>query len=197
MPVKIEKTETKLNCYSDYHPNLPYHAKQLGGRWNGQCWTYDVRDEHKVRELYINIYGTDGEEAVGDLVTLRVTYEKGAGKYHSGMFVGGRCIGRATGRDSGARLSEGVVTVEGCITSAGSRKNWSTYINSGSVFDIRDMPRKKAEEVIESGYDDNDNRISAEIIDNGTSVDKAALIEEKERLLKRLAQIEEILKATE
>lgn len=191
--VKIEKTETQLIVSSPYHPDLPGPAKKLGGRWNKSAWVYDARDEERVRELYRGIYGTDGSAPTGDLVSLRVSFPDGASTYHGGIFVGGRCIGRATGRDSGASLADGIIIISGNITSGGSVKNWRTVAPEGTIVEIRDVPREKALEVIESKMADNGSDIIVAEIIEPKAIDKKALESEKVKLLARINEIDALL----
>lgn len=137
-----------------YHPNFPTGAKRLGGKWNPaeKVWVFDLRDEDRVRELCNQIYGSDahviggkGERAPVELVTLRLRAKSEVSAHTSAVFAAGRCVARATGRDSGARLGDGVVLLEGQATSGGSMKNWYTVVCEGSVLEIRDVPRAAAE----------------------------------------------------
>jgi len=186
--VKIEVND-KIKAYSPYHPDLPAPAKRLGGRWDAsaRCWTYDVRDEERVRELYTKIYGTYGEAATGDLVNIRVIFHKEFYERRSGIYVAGRCLGRATGRDSGAKLAEGVILLEGRITSGGSVKNWGTEATEGTVVEVRDVPRAKAQEEIDNPSD----YFAVEIIEDETN--EEALLAEREKLMARIAEIDAIL----
>lgn len=192
--VKIEKTEKQMIASSPYHPDLPAKAKKLGGKWSAasKAWIFDIRDEDRVKDLYRNIYGTDGDTPTGDLVTLRVNFFEGASDLHGGVFVGGRCIGRATGRDSGASLANGIIIIDGRIYSGGSVKNWRTVVAEGTIVEIRDIPREKALEVIASGQTDSGDTIKAEILEP-TSINREALEAEREKLLARITEIEAIL----
>lgn len=192
--VKIEKTEKQMIVSSPYHPDLPAKAKKLGGKWSAtaKAWTFDIRDEDRVKDLYRNIYGTDGDTPTGDLVTLRVNFFEGASDLHGGIFIGGRCIGRATGRDSGASLANGIIIIEGRIYSGGSVKNWRTIAAEGTIVEIRDIPREKALEVIASGQTDSFDTIKAEILEP-TTINREALEAEREKLLARITEIEAIL----
>jgi len=193
--VKIEKVQMtngseKIKLVSPYHPDLPVRAKDLGGKFNGEkkCWYFDVRDEARVRELAISLFGTDGENNA-ETVTLRVTFPQGHREYNNGVYVAGRCIARAWGRKTGAKLGEGVVLLKGNIDSGGSVQNWYTSIEPGSVFEIRDVPRLAAEKAVQGSGES----IQIEIVDS--KIDIEALKAERERLLARIAEIDAILAA--
>lgn len=64
--------------------------------------------------------------------------------------VAGRTIARAWGRDSGAKLGDGVVKLQGRVGSGGSMKNWETVVDADVV--LHDCPRKVAEKLIAGGY---------------------------------------------
>ena len=43
---KLEKTATQLHLTSPYNPDFIASAKaDLGAKWDGQCWCFDIRDE--------------------------------------------------------------------------------------------------------------------------------------------------------
>ena len=193
--VQIIKGENGgLATRTPFHPAFPARARKLGGRWDGKYWTFDARDESRVRELCREIYGTDGEdEAASDRVTVRVTV--GGGGWNArrqGLYLCGREVARAFGRDSGAKLGEGVVVLEGGFTSGGSVKNWETQARPGTVFEMRDVPRR-AVAAVGNGTDDG---LTLEVIEEhiDRDVDKDALRAERERLLARVAEIDNLLK---
>lgn len=195
--VTISTTGNNLQVASPYHPDFPARARALGGKWvaTSKAWSFDPRDEPAVRALCVEFFGTDGSPVMeGDLVTLRVTLAPNIriGKLCGPLYFAGREIGRAYGRDSGARQGDGIVFLKGSVTSGGSMKNWYTKTTEGAIFEIRDLPRAKAEETIkDSGYDDGDiERI--EIVSDDTDHDtrRRALETERAALLARLAEID-------
>src|SRR4051812_31627904 len=109
--VKIEVDGNALRVVSPYDPAFVSRAKALGGKWSAPAWVFDARDEGRVRELCAELYGSDG--STSDVVTLRATYEGGKGKGQKPIYCGGRTVARAFGRDSGAKLGEGIVLLEG------------------------------------------------------------------------------------
>ena len=69
-------------------------------------------------------------------------------------------------------------------------KNWTSWVDNGSVFILHNVSKA----LYERGYDQyNEGIATYEIVDECAD-HKAKLNEEKERLLKRLAEIEEELK---
>src|SRR5690606_30972717 len=102
----------------------------------------------------------------------------------------GRPVARAFGRDSGAKVLEGVVVLEGGFTSGGSVANWYTCAKKGTTILIRDFPRITAENLIKGGAD----WISIEPEEAAApQVDVDALRAERARLVARLAEIDSLL----
>ncbi len=144
----------KIIVKAPYHPDFAPKAKKLGGRWDPapmKTWTFDARDEGKVRALCVSIYGTDGSLVPrGEILTIRTTPEvcdsrgRGAG---SELWLAGRQIARILGRDSGARMGDGVVIVAGRFMSGGSVKNYHIKWEDGTIFELRDVHRALAEKL--------------------------------------------------
>lgn len=199
--VRIEIVDDKLLAYSDYHPSLPEPAKQLGGRWNpdNKCWWFNPRYESRVRELYKKTYGTDGSIDGGDLVTVRVTVIKTLVTDKSPIYLFGRRLASAMGRDSGADLADGVAVLEGAgFTSGGSMKNWGTKITEGCVFEIVDVPRDavKNSGCVGFGLYDESDFFSWEILDDDSSAETIeSLTEKRAALLLELESIENKIKS--
>lgn len=198
--MKVKRTAHQIQVESPYNPDLPASARRLGGKWDGtkKIWFFDLRDEARVEELYRSIYGewpVEGATGPAETVTLKVTIGSRWWEVkHGGIFLCGRQVARATGRDSGATLGGGVVVLSGKgFESGGSVKNWSTCGAPGTVFEIRDIPRILAEEEIAKPHEDGD---MVEIVGE-TVVNREALEAEKEALLKRLAEIDKLLEREE
>lgn len=52
----------------------------------------------------------------------------------------GVILARAFGRDTGANLGVDVKLLEGSISSGGSRINWETIVEEGSIMEVVDFP---------------------------------------------------------
>ena len=190
--ISITRSGSDISVASPFHPAFVNRAKELGGKWDStaKVWTFDARDEDDVRALCRAVYGTDGSPDT-KLVDLRITFKSGARAGQRAVYVCGREIARAWGRDSGAKLGEGVKLVEGRITSGGSSKNWATVVDAGSVFIVRDVPEAKARAEAEAC---NTDEFSIEILTSApAAVDVSALQAEREKLVARMAEIDAIL----
>ena len=189
--MEIERTEKQISVASPYNPDLPSSARKLGGKWDGstKLWTFDIRDEARVEELYRNIYGEWDSDIDIPICTVKVTATSEIYEGRGGIFICGRQVARATGRDSGARLGTGVVILKGIgAVSGGSVKNWATIIREDSIFEIRDVPVEMAKKEM----DNPDPDYTVEIVGD-TNIDKELLIAEKAKLLTRIEEIDNIL----
>lgn len=181
--VSITTTDSQVRVRSPYNTWFAPAARKLGGNWVEPDWVFDRRDEDRVRALCLQLYGTDGFRS--DLCTVRVTYDADERELQGPLTVNGRIVAQARGRDSGARLGEGVVLLSGSFTSGGSMKNWTTRAGSGgAVVLVRDFPRAAAEALAGS-----DVTIEPE----APLIDREALAAERERLVARLAEIDALL----
>ena len=183
----IERTETQLKVKSDYHKKLPAKARQLGGKWDKSetVWVYDIRTENKVAELYIDIYGYFGEPT--ETVTVKYSLAEDLWEEKSGIFLCGRQIAKAWGRDTGAKVGNGIVLNNCRATSGGSWENWCTEIRRTGDHPeiiIYDAPKAIAEKFVEKHE-------GVEILE--TTINKESLLAEKERLLTRIQEIDSLL----
>lgn len=191
--VNIEITDDgKIMVKSEYNPLFVQAARKLGGKWFSPHWVFDSRDEDDVRGLCLEVYGCDGLTEP-ELVSVQVTIPEdcnAVGGRQDSIYLFGRIVARAWGRDSGAKLGEGVVVKKGNFSSGGSAKNWNTSVEDGTVFILRDVPKTLVEK------HDNEAFV-VEIIEEQVKEEKnekkESLIAEKEALLKRLLEIDSAL----
>jgi hypothetical protein len=157
--VNVEKSGGKLIVRAPYHPDFSGQAKKIGGKWSSpgaeKSWVFDARDEARVRALLVATFGADGPVAPEDLLTIRATPDACDARGGQGSFADrplslwlvGREVAHASGRDSGARLGDGVVVLSGGFGSGGSVKNPCITFKPRTVFELRDVPRAAAERV--------------------------------------------------
>jgi len=194
--VAISIADGSIRVKAPFNPEFAKDAKRLGGRWDApsRTWTFDARDEQRVRDLCFEVYGQDGLRS--DLCTIEVVFAPGESCCCGSLTVCGRTVARATGRDSGATLGDGVVLLKGGFSSGGSVNNWTTRtLNSGATVLIRDFPRQGALEILEQGKTDPDQRWLTRIVEEEQPSPRQALEAEKAALAERLAEIDEKLAA--
>jgi hypothetical protein len=180
MTVQIKTNETRAILDSPYHPDLPSKAKAIGGRFDGQTrnWLFDIRDLDRVRQLALDVYGTDGSPQ--DLVTVRMTISSGGvWPVENPLWACGRKVAERRFRDSDVTLGDGVIVVNGKFHSAGGSRKYPNLAPDGEVtLEIRDVPRSLAEK-----EDD------VEIVDE--AADKLVTLQaRRQSLLEELAQID-------
>jgi len=194
LDISIRKGTTKngneyLYVKTPYSGEFVAGAKKLNGKWiaDQKEWAFDPRDEERVRELCRKIYGTDGATPDLELVTVRLHLDKLKDYYYGTLELFGRVIARRPGRDSRVRLDNSVVIVAGGFpTSGGSVKNPALSPESGTILEVRDVPRSivRPEDFPEG---------AAVILPNDKKVNVQALKDEAVAIRKRLAEILEIL----
>lgn len=187
MKITIENGTAKV--YTPYNREFVEKIKTIGGRkWDAteKCWTVPESEVETVRKHMMDVFGETDQPIAGEKVTVKITFNReGASDYREGIYLFGKPIIRAFGRDSGARVCDDVTLIEGKVTSGGSSKNWYTLAAEGTVLKVRNVP-KAALEMIE-GYD-----VTVEEIEE-TGINRQALEDEKAKLLARLAEIETLL----
>lgn len=195
--ITISTKGNRTSLYTPYHPKLPSRAKKLGGKFDSgeKAWVFDARDEARVRQLALDIYGTDGTDTEIATVRIQVGNEEWVSARNQGLFLGGQLLAKAKHRDSGARPEEGVVVLEGRLGSGGSMANPVTIAEPHTVLEVRDVPRGAAERMIEA-VEKTPAVDSAEIVDD-QQASRAALEAERERLVARLAEIDAELEKSE
>lgn len=183
MQIKITEKDGRASIESPYNPNFVSRIKKMGGKWDGKSWTVDARNIDAVRAVMQEIYGMDDMPA--DLVSVRVTCNKELWASKGPITLFGRVVASASGRDSGARLGNGVAFIAEKPDSGGSVKHWGTSIPAGSEIIIHDVPRT----AVDSGIDVPDG-VEYEILETPADSRREQLEREKTCLLARLAEIE-------
>ena len=183
----LVQVRTPMNTY------FVQRAKKLAGRWDPRsvAWVFDPRIEDKVRALCIECYGNDGL-TFQELVDIRITYLTGVEACKGPVTVFGRIIGSAKARYSGTTLGNGVVLEEGKISSSGSHANWTTAVASGTVVLLFDVPKAL---VLAGGP----KFVEVKIVEPDQPIvgdQTADLVQERDRLMVRVAEIDALLRKT-
>ena len=175
----------KILVHCPYNTKFILGAKKLAGKWlpDEKAWSFSTQHEDLVRALCHKWFGTDGT-VPPDLVDVQIAYREARSEEEGPVTIFGRVVARARGRDTTARLGEGVVFVEGKTFSRGDHKGWRTIVGEGSVVRMTGVPRALAASQVPSG-------IEVSIIEPATSLDKTARLQaERLRLVARIAEID-------
>lgn len=186
--MKIEIANGRAYVYTPYNPAFVKAIKGIGGaKWDAvkQCWSVPDTTVSAVRMIMEDVYGYS-DQVSNDTVTLKVMFLSDASSICSDVVLFGKVMAHARGRDSGARVGDDVAYIHGGASSGGSVKNWRSIVKEGSVAILSNVNKhvyKRAEA---------DPDIQVEIVE-ASGNDRQKLLEEKERLLKRIAEIDELL----
>jgi hypothetical protein len=139
MFVSIKNINNTIQVKTQFNPDFSYAAKKIGGKYdfNEKIWCFDERNLDLVKNALMSTFGTDGYDQ--STVDVEITVKEKFIGEQSPIYLAGRIIAQARGRDSGARNGDGIVFIENSPKSGGSMKNWLTKIEEGSVFKILDL----------------------------------------------------------
>lgn len=170
---------------SPYHPQFVAGARNISGRWvtDYAGWTFPLAVEQRVRELCVTVYGTDRSDYTG--VNVRIDAFSAWVETKSGsdvLYAFGRKVCSRRSRDSAIQLGQGVVLRKGTLAkSGGSMKYPSLDLDEDVELEILDVPN--AHPQIEASW------VSAV----GEPESRAAILAERESLLKRIAALDLLL----
>lgn len=185
----------KIAVYTPYDKKFVEAIKNIGSaRWNGEAWTVPIDYTDNVRGIMKDIYGRD-DRSTGETVDCEIEFLQSYYVGKAAVVMFGKTIARAWGRDSGAKVGDDVMLIEGDINSGGSVKNWETRVYAGAKFIVKNVPKARFEKE-KSEYQD-EYGINTKITVVSKKIDKNALFEEKAKLEKRLAEIKELIEMYE
>lgn len=193
--VKInDLNDGKIEVISPYNASFVKKARMLKGNWNGKGWEFKKEHEDIVKGHLMDIYGDDGS-AISKCI-VRVNLSKLSEIDYSQLWndeirMFGRTLAIRKYRDSAPLLDKTVVLVKGGFpNSGGSRNNPNLKFYDNTILQIEDVPEHLYVKLLNE-YDLKDDNDIIYRVDNKNNIDK--LKEEKERLLKRLSEIDNIL----
>ncbi|KAA6329769.1 hypothetical protein EZS27_021455 [termite gut metagenome] len=135
--IKLEIIGEEVKVTSPFNGNFVKKAKNYQGKWKSEAWWFSVNQIEYVRKAMIEIYGLTGEESYETCTLIVEGFS--ASEMLSPVSLFNRTIAAAHGRDDGAKLGEGIILLEGEVTSGGSVKNWKTCVEN-ATFEILDFP---------------------------------------------------------
>lgn len=184
---KIKNDGKYILVKTPYNPHIVDAIKNMGGKWDNEKEEWKLRAEllAEVRKKMLQCFVRD--DTPTKLVNVRVkTLDKITSDYNDSIYMYGRRICGAWGRDSGVNLGESVAFIEKIGESAGSLKNWYTRIPEGAIFIIFDLAKNAL--TMDNEYAED---IEIEVMKKDIIVDE--LQREKELLLQRISEIDILL----
>lgn len=135
--MKQIKKDGKIEIHSPYVDVAPARFRQAGGKWSGSAWIFNEEDQEIVDAACEDIYGVTGRE---ETTVAEITVKTAMHVYRNSVVVAGFALAIARGRDSGAKVGDGVQLKSGKVFSSGSMKNWTSNIEENSIFIIKEFP---------------------------------------------------------
>ena len=190
--VTIETIDTTniIIVRAPYNPDFSTAARNLGGRWSGnhRGWAFNMQTRARVRETLKTIYGTDSP----DYTSVTARFDVGAwwrqdtiGDDSVCYFAGRQILSRRE-RDTIVKLGEGVVLIEGSFNpSGGSIRYPSLDLDRGTIVEVYDVPADH-QDLTRDG-------VTTVQVQESELVDVDALMAERERIVARLNEINEVL----
>jgi hypothetical protein len=112
-----------------YNKTLVDECKKLAGKFENGVWIFPGFVADEVEELD---YIYNSKEVIVELTAIEEIYAS-----RDALQVAGYQIAKATGRDSGAKMSADVALISGKVSSGGSMKNWATIIDANSTIKMK------------------------------------------------------------
>ncbi len=145
--IKLEEINGTIKVFSPYNSDFIRDLKSLTkhSKWDGESWNVEKKYEETIENLLFQYFKYKKNN---ELINIKIEALENLYGEKDGIYFKGYPIAYASGRDSGAKISEAIM-LSGVIDSCGSVKNWQTYIKKGSEFKLLNVPSYLAE------YDEN------------------------------------------
>lgn len=196
MAISIRVQNEKAYISSPYNRDFIDKIHSIGdAKWERDTkeWSVPADNLDDVKQMLRDVYGTDGSENNEPKVTVKLTVldDCDLGDIEGeispkSLMLFGRTILSARGRDAGVAVGKGV-TVSGKYKSGGSMRYPTVEFGKGAEIKINDVPESLAQRI-----ELKDRYVKSEIVSE-PKIDRQALLAEKERLLKRIAEIDKML----
>lgn len=182
--------------YAPYNPDFVEQMKKLGGVWNAkqERWQLSEGAVDAAREAMIACYGRcdyKPSETVTAVVEIKnaVTSD-----YKDSFRLFNRVIATARGNSGKATIGVGAALIDGKAPYGdGTKSNWYVTVPDGCVIEVYNLPKDYAAQEVEKLNED--GSYNAYIKDGSSKIYRDALIRERERLTKRIAEIDVMLES--
>lgn len=192
--IKVETKGGKSYITSPYNADFVGRIKLMGGKWDASSrrWAIKADALEAARKAMMDVYGETDEAPAAETVTLVLEFHAEMVKAQGPITIAGKTIATAFSRDGGARVGDDAAFIAGAPESCGSARNWGTCIPEGSVCEVYHVPKAVAEATVAAAASDPGAKYKAHI-KGDAQVDREKLLAEKQALLTRLAEINQLL----
>lgn len=185
--IRIEMKNGKANVFTPYNSNFVEKINGIGGaKWNRSDKYWEVPESaiEAVREIMKEVYGAADDDVAAETVKVKVTVKEYKYGEKSDINLLGKCLCHARGRDSGGSPGKDVAYVSGHPSSGGSAKNWYSEVPRDAIIILSNVSKFLYDAYLRNP--DEDYTIELLI----TAKSREQLLDEKDKLLKRLQEIE-------
>lgn len=184
--VRFEERDGKVSVAAPYSEEFVRLARQSGGKWDrdGRVWVWSAKNADLARKAVRDVYGID-VDSPQPLVTVEVDAgclpEEG-----NRLLLGGLTVATRFYRDDPVRLADNAVVIDGGFSaSGGSRNRPRVEAGYGTWLRVSDVTPSQVEWLRVNLAADDWRLLTPE------SERRAdGLLAERERLLKRVAEID-------
>ena len=147
--VEVIVTHKFVRVKAPYHPEFPSLARAMQGQWDKATkrWTFPASLEEDVREILIDIYGTDSDNYESVDVVYRVS---GTDAQNEKIVAFGRQLVRRYKFNRDVGLSRDVTLFEGNFPMKAGSHSKPRLGGAGTRLLVRSIPRLIAEKAMDA-----------------------------------------------
>lgn len=189
-------SEGMAAIYAPYNSDFVGRMKMLGGVWNAkqERWQLSEGAVDAAREAMIACYGRCDYKPSETVTAVVEIKSEVTSDYKDSFRLFGRIIATACGNNGKATIGVGTALVDGKAPCGdGTKSDWYVSVPAGCVMEVYDLPKDYAAQEVERLNED--DSYNAYIKDGSSKIYRSALIRERERLAKRIAEIDVMLES--
>ncbi|MGN8763928.1 hypothetical protein [Hornefia butyriciproducens] len=176
--MEIIRENNKIKVKSPYNTDFVRKAHELNGKWNNPYWVFREETAESLNSALVEIYGEGFEEV--PRVAVEIDLDAFEGTEGNELRIGGVSIAYRPSRDSQVRLAGDTFVKSGGFLSSGGSRNYPEVTWKPGTILVSSVPETV------TGVP------GVKVVDPAEER-KSKLEVEKERLLKRLAEIDATL----
>lgn len=177
-----------IKVESPYNRAFIAKARQIQGKWNSPYWVFPLKNKKYIVNALIDIYGDCGNLSDEYIPYVEVTLDLDKYPYNHCIKIDTLVIAERPSRDASVVLSPNVTVVQGDFEkSGGSAKYPCIEPLDGTILKVDNVPLVVAERAKD---------LDGITIINQDKSNREILLEERERLVKRLKEIDNLLNKT-